>query len=144
MYFIMFGSFPNIASCDNLRFWVGFFALDCFVESFVCVWMGMAGYTEDSRLFPIMWVLHLLVALPYVLCTFTIPAAIWSTEGEECRATTGFDSGLFPLVTVYYVHACLFLVYVWMMLSITYFSWAKATFFSKGNGTQLAPPTPTA
>ena len=43
-------------------FWVGFFGLDCFVESFVCVWMGMAGYTDDQTLFPVMWVFHLLVA----------------------------------------------------------------------------------
>ena len=32
------------------------------------------------------------------------------------------------LVSVYYVHAALFMVYVWMMLSITYYSFIKPTF----------------
>jgi len=118
---------PQNGDCDDLRFWVGFFALDCFVESFVCVWMGMAGYTDDQTLFPIMWVFHLLVALPYCLCTITIPLSIYADKGKDCRAAAG--ARLYPLEAVFWTHCCLFLVYVWMMLSVTYYSFAKATFF---------------
>jgi len=130
MYFMMFQSIPSPASgeCTNLRNWVGFFALDCFVESFVCIWMGMGGYTSDALLFPVMWILHLLVALPYCLCTVTIPLAIYSVDGTTCREGAG--APLYPLVPVYWTHAGLFIVYVWMMLSITYFSFLKPTFFS--------------
>eukprot|EP00442_Polarella_glacialis_P038521 CAMPEP_0115102664 /NCGR_PEP_ID=MMETSP0227-20121206/34055_1 /TAXON_ID=89957 /ORGANISM="Polarella glacialis, Strain CCMP 1383" /LENGTH=183 /DNA_ID=CAMNT_0002498835 /DNA_START=35 /DNA_END=586 /DNA_ORIENTATION=+ len=131
MYFMMYTAIPEPegggGECTNLRFWVGFFALDCFVESFVCVWMAMGGYTDDGCLFPVMWILHLLVALPYVLCTFTIPHAIYSDDGKACRALAG--APLYPLVPVYWTHATLFSVYVWMMLSVTYYSFVKPTFF---------------
>lgn len=129
MYFMMYQSIPGSGDCTNLRFWVGFFALDCFVESFVCIWMAMGGYTDDGCLFPVMWILHLLVALPYVLCTFTIPMAIYSDDGKACRGVAG--APLYPLVPVYWTHAGLFLVYVWMMLSVTYYSFLKPTFFPK-------------
>ena len=54
MYFQMYKVIPDLESgdCETLRYWVGFFALDCFVESVVCVWMGMGGYTDDGCLFP--------------------------------------------------------------------------------------------
>ena len=90
--------------------------------------MGLAGYIGDgSKFFPIMWVCHLLVALPYVLCTFTIPIAMYSDDGGQCRSLGG--SLLYPLKPVYWTHCGLFLVYVWMMLSITYFSAAKSIFY---------------
>mmetsp|Transcript_122886 Transcript_122886/g.274491 ORF Transcript_122886/g.274491 Transcript_122886/m.274491 type:complete len:169 (-) Transcript_122886:91-597(-) len=131
MYFMLYQHIPDPSTgdCDNLRFWVGFFALDCFVESFVCIWMAMGGYTDDNLLFPLMWILHLIVALPYCICTYTIPHAIYSDEGKSCRVTAG--APLLPLVPVYWTHAALFLVYVWMMLAVTYFSWAKPTFFAQ-------------
>jgi len=131
MYFLMYMSMPDPAGgeCTNLRFWVGVFALDCFVESFCCVWMGMGGYTDDGCLFPVMWIVHLLVALPYVLCTITIPVAIYSDDGKACREVAG--PPLYPLVPVYWTHCGLFIVYVWMMLSITYYSFLKPTFFRK-------------
>jgi len=61
MYLMMWIFMPKEDKCNSLRFWVGFFSLDCFLESFVCLWMGMAGFTDDSTLFPVMWILHLVV-----------------------------------------------------------------------------------
>ena len=121
MYYVVFGDIPDIDECSNLRYWVGLFALDCFVESFVCVWMAKAGYTEGF--FKLMWVVHLLVALPYVLCTFTIGINLYSDDGIACQAA---NSGpLYKLTAVYWTHVGLFNVYVWMMLSITYYSFVK-------------------
>merc|ERR1711988_1080663 len=127
MYFLLYViSIPDAQGCADLRFWVGFFALDCFVESFVCVWMGMAGYTDDNLLFPIMWVFHLIVALPYCLCTITIPLAMFSDDGKACR--TASSHTMYPIKAVYYTHLGLFNVYVFMMLAITYYSYVKPTF----------------
>jgi hypothetical protein len=123
MYYAIFGDIPDIGECGNLRFWIGFFALDCFVESFVCIWMGMGGYTDNSKLFNVMWILHLLVALPYCISTVGIPMAIYSTEGEACMAANA--GPLYRLKPTYWTHCVLFLVYVWMMLSITYYSFIK-------------------
>merc|ERR1711998_274594 len=132
MYYLAYGSLAPVSECTDLRFWVGFFALDCFVESFVCVWMALAGYTDDGLLFPIMWVLHLLVALPYCLCTVTIPVAMFSEDGQACRRAGGSSFGGYVIKPVFWLHLCLFMVYVFMMLAITYFSYAKATFFGGG------------
>merc|ERR1711988_707991 len=129
MYYQIYGGIPVLDTCDDLRFWIGFFALDCFVESFVCVWMAMAGYTDDQN-FPFYWVLHLLVALPYVVCTITIPLAMYDDKGKACRIAGGV--AMKPLVSVYWLHCGLFMVYVWMMLNVTYYSWARATLFSGG------------
>merc|ERR1712070_331487 len=126
-HFIPGGASDPDGKCDDLRFWVALFAMDCFVESFVCVWMGMSGYIDDKTLFPIMWIVHLLVALPYCVCTVAIPIAMYSDDGGQCRGLGG--SALYPLKPVYWTHCGLFLVYVWMMLSITYFSYAKASIF---------------
>merc|ERR1711865_1021413 len=103
---MMYGNMPDMTQCVDLRFWCGFFALDCFVESFVCLWMAMAGYTRDN-LFCLYWVLHLLVALPYVLCTFTIPAAMYADDGKYCRGVDGVGlmAALHPLPGVRVAHA---------------------------------------
>ena len=135
MYYQVYPTIPLSNSaigmdCDNLRFWVGFFALDCFVESFGCLWMAMGGYTEDKFWFPFGWFFHLFVALPYCVCTVGIPVAMYEDKGKVCRQAMG--SMAHPLEAIYWTHAALFLVYVWMMLSITYYSWAKATIFKKG------------
>merc|ERR1711998_588389 len=127
MYYCIFGYLPAVSDCGNLRFWIGFFALDCFVESFVCVWMAMGGYMNNCGLFKVMWILHLLVAIPYCICTVTIPMAIYSTDGQACIAAN--DGPLFTLEPTYWVHCALFLVYVWMMLSITYYSYVRPVFF---------------
>merc|ERR1711998_714423 len=123
MYYCIFGYLPAVGDCGNLRFWVAFFALDCFVESFVCVWMAMGGYMNNSALFKVMWILHLLVAIPYCICTVTIPMAIYSTDGQACIAAN--QGPMYRLEPTYWVHSALFLVYVWMMLSITYYSFIK-------------------
>jgi len=133
MYFLMYIMIPNVGACEDLRFWVGFFALDCFVESFVCVWMAMGGYTDDGLLFPVMWIAHLIVALPYVLCTITIPIAIYSDDGIACRASN--PGSMYAIVPVFWTHCGLFNVYVWMMLSQTYFSFLKPSFFAGGEVT---------
>merc|ERR1711988_133014 len=137
MYYIIYGAIPELSTCSDMRFWIGWFAMDCFVESFVCVWMGMAGYTDDSTVFPIMWIAHLVVALPYCLCTITIPLALFSDEGELCRA--GMGPAKFQVKAVFWTHLTLFMVYVWMMLSITYYSFIKPNFINKDS----APTTVT-
>ena len=75
------------------------------------------------------WILHLMVALPYCVSTVGIPLAMYSDDGAMCRTAMG--SAGYPLEATYWVHCALFLIYVWMMLSITYYSFAKATFFKK-------------
>merc|ERR1711988_131783 len=136
MYFLIWMEIPLHDDCEDLRFWVGCFALDCFVESFVCVWMAMAGYTDDQN-FPYFWILHLLVALPYVLCTITIPLSIYADSGVTCR--NAGSARMYPLVAVFWTHCGLFNVYVWMMLSVTYWSFVKPTFAPFGGEKVEAP-----
>ena len=50
-------------------------------------------------------------------------------KGETCRKAMGTNA--YVLEAVYWTHCGLFLVYVWMMLSITYYSFVKPTFFRK-------------
>merc|ERR1711865_1000786 len=141
---MMYGNMPDMTQCVDLRFWCGFFALDCFVESFVCLWMAMAGYTRDN-LFCLYWVLHLLVALPYVLCTFTIPAAMYADDGKYCRgvdgvgpmAAQGTPGWKYVVEPVYWLHFTLFLVYVWHMLCISYYSFVKPVYFNKGGASEV-------
>merc|ERR1711988_901480 len=128
MYYIIYGAIPELSTCSDMRFWIGWFAMDCFVESFVCVWMGMAGYTDDSTLFPIMWIAHLVVALPYCLCTITIPLAIYSDDGKTCRKAG--QPSLYRLEPLFWVHCAFFMFYVYNMLGITYYSFVKPTYFS--------------
>ena len=54
---------------------------------------------------------------------------MYSDDGKACRTAMGPVG--YTLVTVYWTHCILFLVYVWMMLSITYYSFLKPTFFKK-------------
>merc|ERR1711988_1606577 len=134
-HFIPGGAADPDGKCDDLRFWVALFALDCFVESFVCIWMAMAGYTDDAY-FCFYWVLHLLVALPYVLCTITIPLAIYDEDkGVICRQNAG--SPLYPLVASYWLHLSLFFVYVAHMLMVTYYSFLKQRFYPTSGSSQI-------
>ena len=52
MYFGVFPQIPlsidGVLECETLRFWVGFFGIDCFVESFCVLWMAMGGYTSSG------------------------------------------------------------------------------------------------
>jgi len=129
MYYDIYQGVPLSETCETVRLWVGVFAIDCFVESFCVLWMAMGGYTDDGCMFTFGWFLHLFVALPYCLCTYTIYAAIYSDDGEACLSTMGPMGP--TLVVTYWTHAVLFLVYVWMMLSITYYSFLKPTFVAK-------------
>lgn len=61
--------------------------------------------------------------------TDLIPVARYSDEGEACAALAPVNGE--RLVYVFYLHAGLYFVYVYSMLSVTYYSWAKATFFTK-------------
>ena len=110
MYYNMWTSIPLSETCDDMRLWIGVFAIDCFVESFCVLWMAMGGYTDDVCMFTYGWILHLVVALPYCLCTYTIPVAMFSDEGTACRETMGTHGPI--LVVTYYTHAALFMVYV--------------------------------
>jgi len=138
MYFLMWFFIPVLANgdCDNMRFWVGFFALDCFVESFCCVWMAMGGFIGSPCMFTFGWLLHLIVALPYCISSVGIPYVLYNSGGPECRAAMG-PAGL-VLEPVVWVHIALFLVYVWCMLSITWYSFAKATFSKGGAAVNVA------
>ena len=130
MYYQIYPTIPmsvGLVNCQTLRFWVGFFALDCFIESFVVLWMAMGGYTDDKCMFAFGWTLHLIVALPYCVSTVGIPVSMYADEGKVCRTAMGQTGD--ALSVVYWVHCILFIVYVWMMLSITYYSFAKVTFF---------------
>ena len=157
MYYQIYLTIPVMDDCSNTRFWVGFFALDCFVESFCVLWMAMGGYIDSTCMFAFGWILHLLVALPYCICSVGIPVVVYSAEGALCRTAMG-PTGL-ALVPVVWTHVALFGVYVcpceyrtrdtyghprrssrlvdrfiaarqvWMMLSITWYSFAKPTFF---------------
>ena len=72
--------------------------------------MAMGGYTDDGCMFTFGWFLHLFVAMPYCICTYTIPVAMFSDEGTACLETMG-PAGP-TLVVTYWTHAILFMVYV--------------------------------
>lgn len=129
MYYGLWADAPIDVICNSTRDIVGFMALTCFYVAFMCIAMAYGGYTDDSFLFPLYWFAHLAGGLCYVFCTYAIPTTAFYTEdGVGCTAVSPTFGG--RLKGVYITHAVLFLFYVYNMLSITYFSWAKATFFS--------------
>ena len=129
MYYGLWADAPIDAICDSTRGIVGFMALTCFYVAFMCIAMAYGGYTDDAFLFPLYWFAHLAGGLCYCFCTYAIPATIFYTpEGTDCSALAPVYGG--RLSAIYFTHATLFLFYVYNMLSITYFSWAKATFFT--------------
>jgi len=135
MYYQIYLTIPVLDDCSNMRYWLGFFALDCFVESFCVLWMAMGGYIDSTCMFTFGWFLHLFVALPYCICSVGIPVVVYSVPGTSCRASMG-PSGL-ALVPVVWVHVGLFFCYVWMMLSITYYSFVKPTFVKKSTAVHV-------
>mmetsp|Transcript_4040 Transcript_4040/g.9634 ORF Transcript_4040/g.9634 Transcript_4040/m.9634 type:complete len:176 (+) Transcript_4040:123-650(+) len=142
MYYGLWGDAPIDAVCDSVRFSVGFMALTCFYVAFMCIAMAYGGYTDDSVLFPLYWFGHLAGGLCYIFCTYAIPAAVFYTEdGTSCTTTVAPIYGA-RLKAVYFTHAVLFLFYVYNMLSITYFSWAKATFFTPAPTETVSETTP--
>jgi len=126
-YLVSINGAANV-SCQDIRFWVGFFALDCFVESFVCVWMAMGGYMSDKCLFIFGWLAHLVVALGYCIATVGVPAALYSDDGKACTKDSGNAAG-YVLQAVYPLHLALFMVYVYMMLCQTYWSCVKPSLY---------------
>ena len=130
MYYDIWGSTPYDGTCDSTRFAVGFMALSCFLVSFLCVGMGMGGYTDDKKLFPFYWTVHAIVAVGgYTSCTYLIPAARYSVEGLACAALVPVNGE--RIVYVFYVHAALYFVYVYSMLSVTYYSFLKPTYYAQ-------------
>ena len=110
MYYDIYYMVPLSDPCEGLRFWVGVFAIDCFIESFCVLWMAMGGYIDDGCMFTFGWFLHLFVALPYCICTYTIPTAMYSDAGIECTDSMGSVGA--TLQVTYWTHAACFLVYV--------------------------------
>ena len=131
LYYGIWGATPFDDTCDSTRFAVGFFTLSCFCVAFLCIGMGMGGYSGDGCLFAFYWIVHAIVAVGgYSSCTYLIPVARFSVEGEACAALAPVNGE--RLTYVFYLHAALYFVYVYSMLSVTYYSWAKKTFFNKG------------
>ena len=89
--------------------------------------MGFGGYTDDAKVFTLYWLLHLVGGACYSICTILIPLERWSDAGKAC-ADLNKTNGDRVAVT-WYMHAALYFVYVGGMLSITYFSFLKSTFF---------------
>ena len=128
MYYDIWGDTSPDFVCKDTREAVGFMALTCFCVAFLCVGMGFGGYIADTTTFALYWLLHLVGGACYTACTFMIPIARWSDDGKACAALTPVNGD--RLEVVYYMHAALYMVYVGGMLSITYFSFLKPTFFS--------------
>ena len=85
MYYALTPFIPISDDCSNMRFWVTFFAIDCFVETFCCLWMAMGGYIDSCVMFAFGWFLHLFVALPYCISSVGIPYVVYSDAGTLCR-----------------------------------------------------------
>ena len=139
MYHDLWGSAPVDAACDDTRAIVAFMAMTCFSVAFLCLFMGMGGFTNDKLLFPIGWFSHLAGGLCYCFCTAAIPIIHFGEKGKECSAILPTYGD--RLSVVYYMHAVLFLFYVYSMLSITYFSFLKPTYFTGGTVTNLTSET---
>uniref|UniRef100_A0A7S1NNI7 Uncharacterized protein n=1 Tax=Eutreptiella gymnastica TaxID=73025 RepID=A0A7S1NNI7_9EUGL len=137
MYYGLWGATPHPGligdvsgdPCSNTRFATGFMALTCFCEAFLCIGMAFGGYTDDKTVFTLYWFAHLVGGLCYIFCTGAVPAARFSDEGKACAKLSPSNGDRVQMVWI--VHAVLFMVYVGGMLSITYFSFLKPTFFSK-------------
>jgi hypothetical protein len=91
--------------------------------------MGLGGYTDDSFLFKLYWLAHLVGGCCYIICTIIVPLARFSAEGEACALLNPINGD--RTAVVYGTHAALFMVYVFSMCSITYYSLIKPTFFPK-------------
>jgi hypothetical protein len=127
MYWDLWGATPANAVCDDTRFWVAFMALTCFYVGFMCVGMGYGGYTDDECVFPLYWFGHLVGGACYTVCTICIPLARFDTNGEACAKLSPYHGD--RVKVVYILHALLYFVYVGSMLTITYLSYVKPTFY---------------
>ena len=132
MYWHNWGATPVSDVCDDTRFACGFMSMTCFCVAFLCVGMGFGGYTDDAFVFPLYWLAHLVGGACYTVCTILVPLARWSDDGKTCADLSPVNGD--RIEVVYYMHAALYLVYVGGMLSITYFSYIKPTWYSEKNG----------
>ena len=104
-------------------------AMTCFVVAFLCVGMGFGGYTDDPFVFALYWFAHLVGGLCYTICTIVIPMERFSDAGMACAELNPVNGDRIQLVFI--MHAALYVVYVGGMLSITYFSYIKPTYYGK-------------
>lgn len=120
--------------CYDTRYAVGMMTITCFCVTFLEIGFAMGGFTNDTKVFLIYWVLHLIGGLGfYTQCTITIPLAIYSDKGDQCEALNWVNWE--RLRAVWGTHAACYVIYVGGMLAITWFSYAKPTFFPpKKNG----------
>ena len=129
LYWGALGVTPSDPVCESTRRALLGFAITCFCVGFLCVGMGYGGYTDDAYVFAGYWFAHLVGGASYSLYTVIVPLAIYSDEGKRCAAINTMNGERTSVL--YILHAVLYLVYVGSMLSITYFSYLKATFFDK-------------
>lgn len=130
LYFSIWGETPFDETCNSTRFAVAIMTLSCFCVAFLCIGFSMGGYVDDVCLFATYWIIHALVAVPgYSYATYLIPAARFSDEGVACAALAPVNGE--RVEYVFYLHATLYFVYVYSMVSVTYYSFLKPTFFSK-------------
>ena len=129
MYFDAWGASPKAETCEGTRNAVAFMAITCFVVAFLCVGMGFGGYTDDSFVFALYWFAHLVGGACYTICTIMIPIERFSDAGKSCAALSPVNGDRIQLVFI--IHAALYFVYVGGMLSITYFSYVKPTYFAR-------------
>ena len=141
MYYDIWGDTPKPDPdvCESTRLWTGYMALTCWGVSHLCVGMAFGGFTESNFFFPFYWFFHLFVALGYVLCTFTVPMARYSDDGEACALLSPTNGE--RLEVVYIVHAAFFFYYVFNMLSVTYFSCGKTWLANRKSGGGTVNPT---
>lgn len=131
-YFSIWGATPADAVCEDTRGAVSFMAMTCFFVAFLCVGMAFGGYVDDVTTFALYWFAHLAGGGAYTIATFAIPIARYSEDGKACAALAPVVGDMTEVV--YAVHAALYFVYVGGMLSITYFSYVKPTFFAPQDG----------
>jgi len=103
----------------------------------------ISGHTDDEVVFPLYWVLHLIGGACYTWSTIAVPLRRWSDDGDACALLSPAVG--YRVEVVYYFHAAFYLHYVASMLSITYYSYVKPTFFADEKAdtnqvVQLAPP----
>jgi len=112
--------------CEGVRWWLGYDALVCWIESFFCLGMMLGAVWDGPRvLFWIFFVLHLIDAVPgYTFATIFLFKDVNSDEFARC-AGYGADPvyhGIIDTVkTVSFSQFCFgYIFYVCFMLALVY------------------------
>eukprot|EP00466_Bigelowiella_natans_P003888 jgi/Bigna1/71074/fgenesh1_pg.14_\ len=126
-YYDIWGQTPHDSKCQSTRDAVAMMSVTCFCVAFLCVGMAFGGYTDDQFVFALYWFAHLAGGAAYTICTITIPIARYSSKGKDCAALAPLTGDRIEII--YILHALLYFVYVGGMLSITYFSFIKPTYY---------------